>query len=172
MSSFYAYNIILKVVWISRSINTTYRCNHNNISSTALQSRAGLQTHFFKHVPGILTGVGIIGTFTGLIVGLLGFDVSSPDRVQAALSQLVQTVGQAFMVSAVAIALAMVFTWVEKALLAARYRQVALLQQHLDSLFAPKGGAEYMERMALAAEMQVALSTQILSQLRSAAPKA
>jgi hypothetical protein len=133
---------------------------------------ARLQTHFFKHVPGILTGVGIIGTFTGLIVGLLGFDVSSPDRVQAALSQLVQTVGQAFMVSAVAITLAMVFTWVEKALLAARYRQVALLQQHLDSLFAPKGGAEYMERMALAAEMQVALSTQILSQLRSAAPKA
>jgi hypothetical protein len=133
---------------------------------------ARLQTHFFKHVPGILTGVGIIGTFTGLIVGLLGFDVSSPDRVQAALSQLVQTVGQAFMVSALAIGLAMVFTWVEKALLAARYRQVAQLQQHLDSLFAPKGGAEYMERLALATEMQVALSYKILSQLRSAASTA
>jgi hypothetical protein len=49
---------------------------------------------------------------------------------------------------------------------------VAQLQQHLDSLFAPKGGAEYMERLALATEMQVALSYKILSQLRSAASTA
>lgn len=131
-----------------------------------------LQTHFYKHVPGILTGVGIIGTFTGLISGLMSFDVSSPEHVQQALSQLVQTVGQAFLISAAAITLAMVFTWVEKALLAARYRQVEDLQQSLDSLFAPKGGAEYMERLTLATEMQVALSYKILGQLRGTTPAA
>ena len=131
-----------------------------------------LQTHFYKHVPGILTGVGIIGTFTGLISGLMNFDVSSPERVQLALSQLVQTVGQAFLISAAAITLAMVFTWIEKAVLAARYRQVEDLQQSLDSLFAPKGGAEYMERLALATEMQAALSYKILGQLRGTAPSA
>lgn len=131
-----------------------------------------LQTHFYKHVPGILTGVGIIGTFAGLISGLMNFDVASPERVQQALSQLVQTVGQAFLISAAAITLAMVFTWVEKAVLAARYRQVEDLQQSLDSLFAPKGGAEYMERLALATEMQTALSYKILAQLRGSAPVA
>jgi hypothetical protein len=41
-----------------------------------------LQSNFYKHIPGILTGVGIIGTFTGLIAGLVGFDVSNPERVQ------------------------------------------------------------------------------------------
>lgn len=131
-----------------------------------------LQTHFYKHVPGILTGVGIIGTFAGLISGLMNFDVASPERVQLALSQLVQTVGQAFLISAAAITLAMVFTWVEKAVLAARYRQVEDLQQSLDSLFAPKGGAEYMERLTLATEMQAALSYKILAQLRGNAPMA
>lgn len=72
-----------------------------------------LQSNFYKHIPGILTGVGIIGTFTGLIAGLVSFDVSNPEQVQAELSQLVQTVGHAFWVSALAITLAMVFTWID-----------------------------------------------------------
>ena len=125
-----------------------------------------LQSNFYKHIPGILTGVGIIGTFSGLIVGLVNFDVSNPERVQAELSQLVQTVGHAFLVSALAITLAMVFTWIEKSLLTGRYRQVEQLQQGLDNLFNPQGGAQHMERLTLAAEMQAALSYKILSQLR------
>ena len=129
-----------------------------------------LRSNFYKHVPGILTGVGIIGTFTGLIAGLIGFDVSQPERVQTALSQLVQTVGHAFLVSALAITLAMVFTWVEKSLLTSRYRQVEELQQGLDTLFTPQDGAQYLERLTLATEMQAVLSTQILNHLRASAP--
>lgn len=129
-----------------------------------------LRSNVYKHIPGILTGVGIIGTFTGLIAGLVGFDVSNPERVQTELSQLVQTVGHAFLVSALAITLAMVFTWIEKSLLTSRYRQVEELQQALDALFTPQGGA-YLERLTLATEMQAALSAQILSQLRASAPR-
>lgn len=125
-----------------------------------------LQSNFYKHIPGILTGVGIIGTFSGLIAGLITFDVSNPERVQAELSQLVQTVGHAFLVSALAITLAMVFTWIEKSVLTGRYRQVEQLQQGLDTLFNPQGGAQYMERLTLATEMQTALSFKILNALR------
>lgn len=130
-----------------------------------------LQSNFYKHTPGILTGVGIIGTFTGLIAGLVGFDVSNPERVQAELSQLVQTVGHAFLVSALAITLAMVFTWIEKSVLTGRYRQVEELQQWLDTLFAPQAGAQWVERLTLATEMQTALSYKILSQLRPSGPR-
>lgn len=126
-----------------------------------------LRADFFRHVPGILTGVGIIGTFMGLILGLLRFDVSDPEQVQAQLSVLLQTVGQAFMVSAVAIALAMVFTWVEKAVLSARYRQVEQLQHGLDALFWPRGGTEQIERLTQAAQMQTALSFKLLAELRA-----
>ena len=131
-----------------------------------------LQTHFYAHIPGILTGVGIIGTFTGLIAGLIGFDVSNPEKVQTELSQLVQTVGHAFLVSAVAITLAMVFTWLEKSLLTGRYRQVEMLQQNLDTIFSPQAGAQQVERLTLATEMQVGLSLKILHLLRQAAPGA
>lgn len=125
-----------------------------------------LQSNFYKHIPGILTGVGIIGTFTGLIAGLVSFDVSNPEQVQAELSQLVQTVGHAFWVSALAITLAMVFTWIEKSVLTGRYRQVEQLQQGLDTLFNPQGGAQHIERLTLASEMQAALSFKILNHLR------
>ncbi|MFO1377181.1 MAG: hypothetical protein U1F14_09275 [Steroidobacteraceae bacterium] len=35
-----------------------------------------LRAEFFKHLPGIFTGIGIIGTFTGLLFGLHAFKVS------------------------------------------------------------------------------------------------
>jgi hypothetical protein len=126
-----------------------------------------LRTHFYKHIPGILTGVGIIGTFTGLIAALVGFDVSDPTRVQAELSQLVQTVGHAFLVSALAITLAMVFTWLEKSMLTSRYRQVEQLQQNLDNLFRPHEGVQHLDRLTLATEMQAALTYQLLSHWRA-----
>ena len=35
-----------------------------------------LRVEFFKHLPGLFTGVGIIGTFTGFIEGLQAFQLS------------------------------------------------------------------------------------------------
>lgn len=52
-----------------------------------------LHSDFYKRVPGILTGLGIIGTFSGLINGLTHFDVSDPASTQAQLSALAQTAG-------------------------------------------------------------------------------
>ncbi len=112
-----------------------------------------LKTEFYKHVPGILTGLGIIGTFIGLIVGLSRFKV--PDDialVRFQLAQLIESVSHAFYVSAAAIFLAMLFTWVEKSLIAGRYRQVEALREIIDSLFTGGAGEEYLERMAVAAE--------------------
>jgi hypothetical protein len=71
-----------------------------------------------------------------------------------------------------AITLAMVFTWFEKSLLTGRYRQVEQLQHHLDTIFAPHGGEQHLERLTLATEMQTRLSLQILQQLRATSPTA
>jgi hypothetical protein len=117
-------------------------------------------------VRGILSGLGIIGTFSGLISGLIHFDVSDPATTQAQLSLLVQTVGQAFFVSALAITLAMLFTWVEKALLSARYSQVERLQHLIDSLFEAGSGQENLERLVVATEAQVALMQDVLTEMR------
>jgi len=124
-----------------------------------------LRAEFYKHLPGILTGIGILGTFSGLIVGLTHFEVSaSADVVRGSLKELIQGVGHAFKISALAIGLAMLLTWIEKSLVVARYRQVERLNQLIDSLFDTGIGEEYLARLVHAGEA----SAQQAAQLRQA----
>lgn len=108
-----------------------------------------LRSEFYKHLPGILTGIGILGTFAGLIGGLGHFAVSSDaEAVRSSLALLVHSVGEAFQVSALAIALAMLVTWIEKTLITARYRQVTRLAQQIDQLFPAAPGLAHLSRLA------------------------
>jgi hypothetical protein len=121
-----------------------------------------LKTEFYKHLPGILTGLGIIGTFTGLIIGLIQFDVSlDPTQAQTQLRNLINSVGHAFFVSAVAISLAMLFTWIEKSVLTVRYRQVERLRELIDGLFDVGVDVEYLERLVVAAESSAVQAREI-----------
>jgi len=125
-----------------------------------------LRAEYYKHVPGILTGLGIIGTFTGLIAGLMRFDISS-DAIQAekSLTQLLHAVSHAFIVSGTAIGLAMLFTSIEKRLMSARYRQVEKLQQAIDKLFSTGAEEEYLERIVRASETSATQALQIKDSL-------
>lgn len=125
-----------------------------------------LRTEFYKHLPGVLTGLGIIGTFLGLIKGLINFDVSlDPTQAQNQLRNLVNSVGHAFFVSASAIGMAMVFTWTEKSLVTARYRQVEELRELIDSLFRGGAGEEYLERLVVSSETSATQALQIKDSL-------
>ena len=118
-----------------------------------------LRTEFFKHLPGIFTGIGIIGTFSGLIVGLRNFEVpDDPAKVRHSLELLLGGVFEAFIVSAAAITLAMVVTFFEKVLLSSLYRCTEDIAQHLDGLFAMGAGEEYLSRLVVASEDAAAQS--------------
>lgn len=124
-----------------------------------------LKTEFYKHLPGILTGIGIIGTFLGLIMGLSSFDISDPEQAQKNLTILINSVGHAFWVSGSAITMAMLFTWFEKSLITARFRQVEELRQNIDSLFDAGAGEEYLSRLVTASETQATQAHQIKASL-------
>jgi len=112
-----------------------------------------LGTEFFKHLPGIFTGTGIIGTFYGLISGLRAFQVSeNPVTVRASLESLMHSVGEAFLVSGTAIFIAMVVTFVEKLLLASLYRRTEDIAQAVDACFDAGAGEEYLSRLVKASE--------------------
>lgn len=125
-----------------------------------------LKAEFYKHLPGILTGIGIIGTFSGLILGLIDFEVSTDaDQVRQSLASLIQNVGHAFIVSASAIALAMLFIWIEKSVVTRRYRGVETLCSLIDSLFDAGAGEEYLARLVQASETSATQAAQIKDSL-------
>jgi uncharacterized protein YukE len=112
-----------------------------------------LGTEFFKHLPGLFTGVGIIGTFFGLIHGLQNFHVSEEAaEVRISLEGLMHAVSAAFIVSGSAIAAAMVTTLVEKLLLTALYRRVEQITILIDGMFDSGAGEEYLARLVKASE--------------------
>lgn len=127
---------------------------------------APLRTEFYKHLPGILTGLGIIGTFAGLIVGLQSFKVSDDAQVvRTSLETLIVTVGGAFMISGFAIFLAMLVTTLEKAIINRRYTELERLCSLIDSLFDTGAGEEYLQRLVEASETSATQAMQMKESL-------
>lgn len=121
---------------------------------------ARLNTDYFKHLPGLLTGLGIIGTFTGLIIGLQNYtkaESPGPDE----LRKLMIDIKMAFYISAAAIILAMICTAIEKGVVSARYRQASALRELIDSLYATGAGEEYLARLVAASETSATQAAQI-----------
>ena len=103
-----------------------------------------LNTEFFKHLPGILTGIGIIGTFYGLMIGLNHFDPSTPEQVTSSVNNLLHDVLYAFMGSAFAIFFSILVTWLEKRSIAKCYKYLEKFTAAVDSLYVSGVGEEYL----------------------------
>lgn len=134
----------------------------NSFFTEQLVISTPLKAEFFKHLPGILTGIGIIGTFLGLILGLFSFDISKDaDQVRASLRNLLSSVGNAFIVSLISIAMAMWITWLEKKTINKLYSELDELCLLIDSLFEAGAGEEYLERLVDAAETSATQAMQM-----------
>lgn len=108
-----------------------------------------INAEFFRHLPGILTGVGIIGTFTGLVWGLGSFSAS---KASETLDLLLGEVKSAFLGSWFAILAAILITFFEKRVLNNCYKQVDELTEQLDGLFSAGVGEDYLARLVRATE--------------------
>lgn len=116
---------------------------------------------FTRHLPGVLTGLGIIGTFAGLLEGLAKFDATSTATAVAGLKPLLDGVAHAFIASAIAIGCAMVVTFASRFCLALFYRLVEKLCHAIDSLYATGAGEEYLSRLVHASEKSEAHAAQL-----------
>jgi hypothetical protein len=116
---------------------------------------APLFDDFWRHLPGILTGLGIIGTFVGLLDGLDQFKkaiaADTSDAV-AGLGPLLGAVMHAFTVSAAAIFCAMLVVFFSRFLVARLNANVERLCDLIDSLYKSGAGEEYLQRLVESAE--------------------
>jgi hypothetical protein len=116
---------------------------------------------FTRHLPGVLTGLGIIGTFAGLLEGLSRFDATSSTTAVAGLKSLLTGVAHAFTVSAIAIGCAMVVLFISRLALAIFYQQVESLSHTIDALYTTGAGEEYLSRLVHSSEMSGAHAAQL-----------
>ncbi|MGO4811050.1 anti-phage ZorAB system protein ZorA [Cupriavidus sp. 2MCAB6] len=116
---------------------------------------------FTRHLPGVLTGLGIIGTFAGLLDGLGKFDPSSTAAAVSGLKPLMAGVQHAFVASAAAIGCAMGVTFASRLVLACLYQLVERLNQAIDALYETGAGEEYLSRLVQSSERNEAHTAQL-----------
>lgn len=120
---------------------------------------------FWRHLPGILTGLGIIGTFAGLLIGLSDFreaiappaepnasNFNAAEKAVSGLGPLLDAVMHAFIVSAAAIGCAMLVVFISRLLVARLNSKVEHLCDLIDSLYKSGAGEEYLQRLVESAE--------------------
>ena len=97
-----------------------------------------LNLRFWNSVPALLVGLGILGTFIGLVWGLIpfsGIDFTQTDQIREAIKELLSGVSTAFVTSVWGMATSLVFNGLEKWRISRVSRAIADLQRALDQLF-------------------------------------
>ena len=97
-----------------------------------------LNLRFWNSVPALLVGLGILGTFIGLVWGLIpfsGIDFTQTDQIRKAIKELLSGVSTAFVTSVWGMATSLLFNGLEKWGIGRVSRAIANLQRALDQLF-------------------------------------
>ncbi|MBK6581941.1 MAG: hypothetical protein IPG20_03425 [Gammaproteobacteria bacterium] len=67
---------------------------------------------YVEYAPGLMTSLGIFGTFVGVVIGLLHFDIR-PDAIDGSIATLIEGLKTAFLTSVVGLAGAMIFNFAD-----------------------------------------------------------
>jgi hypothetical protein len=91
-------------------------------------------SRIFQALPGILTGLGVLGTFVGLQLGIGGLDLTDLNKLDNSIRPLIQGCAIAFSTSVWGVTASLGFSFIEKTLEAFALGGVRKLQAQLDSL--------------------------------------
>ena len=75
-----------------------------------------INVEFWKSIPGMFVGLGILGTFVGLTLGISDFNFSSSDKILVSIETLIGGIKTAFLTSLHGIFLSIIFGYSEKIL--------------------------------------------------------
>lgn len=134
-----------------------------------------LNLRFWNSLPALLVGLGILGTFVGLVWGLIpfsGIDFTQSGEIQIAIRELLSGVSTAFVTSVWGMLVSLLFNGVEKLCIGKVSREIANLQDVLDVPFTLKTEEEIAEKQKDELEQQTAalksFSTDLANDIKSA----
>ena len=105
--------------------------------NTHTLARGITESRMLAAVPGFLTAIGVIGTFTGLLLGIgqLDFGQADPAKLKEGMEAVVKGASIAFMTSVWGVSLSVIFNIVEKALESHIREKISSLQDKVDYLY-------------------------------------
>ena len=134
-----------------------------------------MNLRFWNSVPALLVGLGILGTFVGLVSGLIpfsGINFEETSEIRSAIEGLLSGVSTAFVTSVWGMLLSLLFNWIEKSGIGWVARKIAALQRALDQLFTLTTQEEiaFRQEDELAQQTQAlkAFSTDLANEIKSA----
>ena len=133
----------------SEFINDSSVCKYNKLNLRMLDTAAGT-----------LVGLGLLGTFLGLTLGIKGFDSSNTERINESIQGLLAGMGTAFYTSLAGMIASILFTGSDKALRHRLYKDVKELTDKLDSEY-------YIDDLVLANINQQNIVNQLYKALKN-----
>ena len=134
-----------------------------------------LNLRYWNSVPAQLVGLGILGTFIGLVWGLISFsgiDFTQTNQIREAIQKLLSGVSTAFVTSVWGMLFSLLFNYIEKHRIGRVSRAIADLQRELDRLFTLTTQEEISFRQEDELAQQTAalrsFSTDLANEIRSA----
>ena len=115
--------------------------NMSNIPSSAyfniesISSKYKLNLKMIDTSPGTLVGLGLLGTFLGLTVGIVQFDSSNSDNIQESIQGLLGGMGTAFSTSLFGMLFSIIFTFFDKRWRNRLSKELFSLTEKLDSYY-------------------------------------
>ncbi len=113
------------------------------------------RSRLFLSVPGILTGIGVLGTFVGLQMGIGGLDLQDLKNLETSIVPLIQGCAVAFSTSVWGVLTSLVFSVFEKWLEGIAHRRIHKLQNLIDGLiprYVPEEAMAELERSSRGTE--------------------
>ena len=125
----------------------------------------GMNMGFWQSYGGIFTGLGILGTFVGLIFGLSGVDITSSDIevLKRGIENLLLGVETAFLTSLFGIGAALIYSGWHHKLLTTFHKNVQALADTLDETFPRRSAEEWLGKNYAAFQEQTT-TLQIISE--------
>lgn len=102
----------------------------------------GVNLQFWQNIGGIFTGLGILGTFLGLSIGLSGIDLQNISSKE--IANLVSGMNTAFFTSLIGITLALIFNFLHKSIIDKLSESIDDLNEKIETLFVPKNAEQLL----------------------------
>lgn len=123
-------------------------------SEFTVYKSCGINTRIIDAGAGTLVGLGLLGTFLGLTLGIQGFDSSNSDNIQSSIQSLLDGMGTAFLTSLLGMFLSLVYTIFEKVWRNGLAKRLYDLNQKLDDDY-------YIDDVELSAYNQKVISSEV-----------